>query len=216
MPALRKSSNTLSPKQQQMLEFIREFFDRNDRPPTIRDILYGCNISSTSVVDYNLNILERLGLINRSPEVSRGIELVERRRRAPAIPLLGTIAAGQPIPVPAADAWSTPAQELLELPADLTGGREGVYALRVKGLSMIDALIDDGDVVLMEPAQSVEDGQMAAVWLKDEKEVTLKRVYREKGRLRLQPANSQMKPIYTRPDNAEIQGKVVGVIRRVS
>ena len=211
-----KKSPDLSAKQQQMLEFIRDFFDKHDRPPTIRDILRGCNISSTSVVDYNLNLLERSGLIHRSPEVSRGIELVERRRRGSLIPLLGKIAAGEPIPVPSADAWSSPAEEFLELPADLTGGREGIYALRVKGVSMVDALIDDGDIVLMEPARTVENGEMAAVWLKNEKEVTLKRVYREKGQLRLQPANSQMKPIYVRLGNAEIQGKVVGVIRRVS
>lgn len=213
---LLKKTASLSPRQQQILDFIRDFFARTDRPPTIRDILAGCNVSSTSVVDYNLNVLERLGFIRRSREVSRGIELMERRRRAPLIPLLGTIAAGQPIPVPAADAWTNPAQDHLEVSADLTQGKEGVYALQVKGTSMVDAFIDDGDVVLMEPVQTVQDGEMAAIWLKEEKEVTLKKVYREKGRLRLQPANSQLKPIYTRPENAEIQGKVVGVIRRLS
>ncbi|MBF8266185.1 MAG: lexA, partial [Dehalococcoidia bacterium] len=86
----------------------------------------------------------------------------------------------------------------------------------VKGTSMIDAFIDDGDIVLMEPVKNINNGDMAAVWLKDEKEVTLKRVYREKQRIRLQPANTQMKPIYTKPGNVEIQGRVVGVIRRVT
>lgn len=214
MPATDSKRGILSAKQQQMLDFMRDFFARHDRPPTIRDILRGCGISSTSVVDYNLNILERLGFIQRAPEVSRGIELMERRKRGALIPVLGRIAAGQPIPVPGAEAWASPPQDFLELPGDLTAGKEGVYALQVKGTSMVDAFIQDGDIVLMQPVPTVEDGEMAAIWLKQEKEVTLKKVYREKRRLRLQPANSQMKPIYTRPENVEIQGKVVGVIRR--
>ena len=209
-------AGALSGRQQQILDFIRDFFVKTDRPPTVRDILRGCDISSTSVVDYNLNILDKLGIIRRSPEVSRGIELVERRKRGIQIPVLGKIAAGDPIPVPGADTWNETPQDTIDLPEDLTGGREGVYALQVKGTSMIDALIDDGDIVLMEPVKTINNGEMAAVWLKDEKEVTLKRVYREKQRLRLQPANTQMKPIYTKAENVEIQGRVVGVIRRVS
>lgn len=103
----------------------------------------------------------------------------------------------------------------MQLTAELIRGREGIYALRVKGSSMIDALIEDGDIVLMQQASTVDDGDMAAVWLKKQQEVTLKKVYREKNRIRLQPANRQMKPIYQEPDNVEIQGKVIGVIRRI-
>jgi len=103
----------------------------------------------------------------------------------------------------------------MTIPEALTRGRQDVFALKVKGTSMIDALINDGDTVLMQPVKIVENGQMAAVWLKAEKEVTLKKVYRETGRIRLQPANSQMKPIYTAPDNVEIQGKVIAVIRQL-
>ena len=97
----------------------------------------------------------------------------------------------------------------------MTRGREGVYALRVKGMSMVDALVNDGDFVLMEYVNWVENGEMAAIWLKAEREATLKKFYAEQGRVRLQPANSQMQPIYVDPDNIEIQGRVIAVIRQL-
>ena len=131
------------------------------------------------------------------------------------VPLLGTIAAGQPIPVPAADAWVSAPEEILELPSYLSSAMEKTYALRVKGNSMVDALIGDGDIVLMQQANTAEDGEMIAAWLKGEGEVTLKKIYREPGRIRLQPANEQMAPIYVDPDDIEIQGRVVGVIRKL-
>jgi repressor LexA len=132
------------------------------------------------------------------------------------VPLLGTIAAGKPIPVPNSDSWVNVPQETLKLATDVVGNSDNIYALRVKGISMLDALINDGDIVIMEATQTTEDGEMVAVWLKDEQEVTLKRIYREAGRIRLQPANQQMEPIYTSPENVEIQGKVVAVIRRLN
>ena len=131
------------------------------------------------------------------------------------MPLLGTIAAGEPLPVPTPDTWTTVPEETVQLTEELIGGREGIYALKVKGSSMIDALIDDGDIVLMRQASAVDDGDMAAVWLKKEQEVTLKKVYRERNRIRLQPANRQMEPIYQDPDNVEIQGRVIGIIRGI-
>jgi repressor LexA len=211
---------TLSPRQQRIVKFIRRFLGERGYPPSIRDIAGGCEISSTSVVDYNLNLLERKGYIRRHPEVSRGIELLAGSGARPGrvtVPVIGLIAAGEPIPVPATDSWDvTAAAETLEVPEGLTRGREGVYALRVKGMSMVDALINDGDIVLMQPAEVVENGQMAAVWLRAEKEATLKKVYVEWGRIRLQPANSRMKPIYARPDNVEIQGRVMAVIRQMA
>ena len=97
----------------------------------------------------------------------------------------------------------------------MTRGKEEVYALKVKGSSMVDALISDGDIILMQYVNVVENGEMAAIWFKAEKEVTLKRFYAESGRIRLQPANSQMQPIYAEPDNVEIQGRVIAVIRQL-
>ena len=208
----------LSSRQQRILGFIRQFLAKKAYPPTIRDIVRGCNISSTSVADYNLQILEKRGHIRRHREVSRGIELLHNAasRSLMTVPIVGQIAAGQPIPVPSSESWSSLADgETMEIPVDLTQGRGEVYALRVKGLSMIDALINDGDIVLMQNTSTVENGQMAAVWLKNEKTATLKKVFVEPKKVRLQPANTQMKPIYVKPDNVEIQGRVIGIIRRV-
>ena len=210
----------LSPRQQKITDFIYRFWEDKGYPPTIRDIVTGCGISSTSVVDYNLNILEKQGYIRRHREVSRGIELVSRPSAPGArlqVPIIGQIAAGEPIPVPTADTWDvTAASETLEVTKDLTRGREGVYALKVRGSSMVDALVNDGDLVLMEYVSSVENGAMAAIWLKAEKEATLKKFYAEPGRVRLQPANSQMAPMFVDPDNVEIQGRVIAVIRQLA
>ncbi len=211
---------TLSSKQQRIVDFIGRFWRQRNYPPTVRDILSGCAISSTSVVDYNLAILEREGYIRRHPGISRGIEIIGLSS-GPGnnlkIPVIGQIAAGAPIPVPTPDTWDvTASAETLEVTEDLTRGREGIYALRVKGSSMIDSLINDGDVVLMQHVNVVENGETAAVWLKSEKEVTLKKVYREEKRIRLQPSNSEMEPIYVEPDNVEIQGRVIAVIRQLT
>ena len=208
--------NTLSPRQQQILDFLRAFIEEHDYPPSIRDIQEGCGISSTSVVDYNLRKLEEKGYIRRDREISRGIELLGARGRRPRIvevPLLGTIAAGQPIPVPSSDRWAADAEEILAVTEDMVRGRTNVFALRVRGTSMIEDLIDDGDIVFLEPVRTADDGDRVAVWLKDRGEVTLKRIYRENGRIRLQPANSTMEPIYTTPDNVEIQGRFISSFR---
>ena len=209
----------LSSRQQKIIEFIRRFWKDYHYPPTVRDIVNGCDISSTSVVDYNLAILEREGYIRRHSGISRGIELVSDTvgEAVRKVPVIGLIAAGKPIPVPSADTWdNTASAETIEVTEDVTRGKKDIYALKVKGSSMIDALINDGDLVLMQRTNTVENGETAAVWLKAEKEATLKKVYRERNRVRLQPANSLMQPIYASPDNMEIQGKVVAVIRRVS
>ena len=210
----------LSPKQQRIVRFIHSFCDDRGYPPTIRDIAKGCGISSTSVVSYNLNVLEREGYLHRHSEIARGIELVTQSsapRQRILVPVIGQIAAGKPIPVPTADTWDiTAASDTLEVTNDLTRGRTGIYALRVKGWSMVDALVNDGDIVLMQPVSSVDNGEVAAVWLKAEREVTLKRFYAENGRIRLQPANSQMQAIYVEPDNVEVQGRVIAVIRQLA
>lgn len=199
-----------------ILSFIRRFLDSRGYAPTVRDIARGCNISTPSVVQYHLNMLEEQGVIRRDPEVFRSIQLVERKREAVSrVPLLGTIAAGQPIPVPTPDSWTTAPEETLQLTSELTQGREDVYALRVKGTSLIDAFVDDGDIVLIQQTSTVADGELAAVWLKNQQEVTLKKLYREKGRIRLQPANKTMKPMYFPPEEVEIQGKVIAVLRKL-
>lgn len=209
----------LSRRQRAILEFIERFLEENDYPPTIRDIQRELGISSTSVVDYNLKVLEARNLIRRNRNISRGIELVGRsgaRRNIVAIPVIGQIAAGAPIPVPE-DLEHAEAEEVIELSTDLVpdGGR-GLFALRVKGHSMVDALINDGDIVLLRKQETCENGDTVAVWLKDQKETTLKKLYFEGDRVRLQPANVTMAPIYTNPDNVEIQGKLVTVVRSVS
>ena len=209
----------LNPKQKRMLEFIQEFDQEWRCPPTIRDIQQGCGISSTSVVEYNLRVLEREGQIRRRREVSRGIEVLDGGRdrgATPGVPVLGYIAAGEPIPVPTEDSWGAAEPlDVLDVPKGLLAEQRGVYALRVKGTSMIDALVDDGDVVIVQPATSIVDGDMVVAWLKMEKEATLKRLYRDGKRIRLQPANATMQPIFLDPENIDIQGKVVAVLRAV-
>ena len=206
----------LSERRQKMLDFINEFMEDRGYPPTVRDIMYGCNISSTAVVQHHLKMLEKEGYISRDPEVSRSITLAQREKNTVKVPILGFIAAGEPIPVPQSDTWSHDFLDALELSVELMDVKNNTYALVVKGHSMIDALIDDGDIVVMLATNTIEDGAMAAVWLKREQEVTLKKVYREPGRIRLQPANLYMEPFYHDPENVEIQGKVLGVIRRLA
>ncbi len=213
-----RKSETLSGRQEKILAYIEAFLQKNRYPPAIRDIQNDLQISSTSVVAYNLRILQEKGKIERDEKVSRGITLpngLSMISSAPAfqVPLLGVITAGSPLPDPEeVDAQSA---EMIEVPADLAGADKlkGIYALRVRGLSMIDALIDDGDIVLLRYQLDAENGQMVAARLLDDNAVTLKKFYREQGRIRLQPANKTMEPIYTTPDNIQIQGRVVGVIR---
>ena len=208
----------LSERQRAILEFIEEFIEDRGYPPSVRDIQHGCDISSTSVVAYNLDILKRHGHIRRDAEISRGLELVASpsRRRRPemvAVPLMGTVAAGAPFPLPTAESWAEEAQETIELPQAIAGRGDNVYALRVKGDSMIDALIGDGDLVIMEATRNVENGQMAAVRLKLEEETTLKRFYAEGSTVRLQPANTQMEAFTVPADNVEVLSRLVAVWR---
>lgn len=202
----------VSSRREQILRFIHEFIDERGYAPTVRDICKGCNVSTPSVVQYHLNMLEKQGYIRRDPQVFRSIQLVEKETAE--VPLLGVIAAGRPIPVPHEEGWASVPEEVLRLTTDITGGKKDLYALRVKGTSMVDALIGDGDIVVMEPVESAYDGEMVAVWLINEEETTLKRVYREPNRIRLQPENAQMEPIYVDPADVEVQGRVVAVIRR--
>src|SRR4051812_46719082 len=163
----------LSERQQSMLRFIRGYVGDHGRPPTVREIGFAVGISSTSVVDYNLRVLERDGHLRRERELSRGIELPDRRT-SPSIPIVGLIAAGLPI-----DAVADPS-DTIEVPQRLVD--EGCYALRVKGKSMIDDHIDDGDVVVIKPQDTAKDGEIVVALITNsaapEGEVTLKRIYR--------------------------------------
>jgi len=210
----------LSPRQGAMLRFIKQFLRDHQYPPTVRDIQAGCNISSTSVVDYNLRILQREGHLHREAEVSRGIELLESPSRSlntnvVQVPILGSIAAGEPLHIPGSDSWRNEAEENLDLPGFLTQGKQDVFAVRVKGESMIDALVADGDLVLMEPVDRPQNGDMVAAWLKDRQEVTLKHFHMSNGMVTLHPANRFLEPTTVPAENVSVQGRVVGVVRSV-
>ena len=206
-------------RRQQILDFIQDFIAENGIPPTVRDVQRACDISSTSVVDYNLKILDRDGYLNRRPDVARGIELLDGDGQpvsnAPRVQIVGGIAAGLPIPVfSIEEAASSEEFDTIEVSPDLPRRHGKLFGLTVQGTSMIDALIDDGDVVIVKPAREASNGEMVVAWLKDQEEATLKKFYLEGDRVRLQPANSQMDPIYSPAQNVEVRGKVVTVIRK--
>jgi repressor LexA len=215
-----RSADGLSQRQEKILGYIQEFLTKNGYPPAIRDIQNDLQISSTSVVAYNLKALQEKGKITRDDKVSRGItvpNLVPAAMPVAApgyfVPLLGVITAGSPLPDPEQVDVEDAVQ--VEVPSNLASLEKlkDVYALRVRGQSMIDALIDDGDIVLLRRQETADNGQMVAAMIVDENAVTLKKFYHEGSRIRLQPANSTMQPIYTAPDNVRIQGRVVGVLR---
>lgn len=204
----------VSDTRQRIADFIRSFIERKGYAPTMAEIQNGLSLSSKSLVEYHLKALEEEGVIDRVPEVARAMQISGVGKRARSIALLGTIAAGRPIPVPTENTWHAVPEEEIEVPADMLPGNIQAFALRVKGKSMVDAFVDDGDIVVLEATPAVEDGQMAAAWLIDEERATLKRVYREPGHIRLQPANSRMAPIYVDPENLQVQGRVIAVLRK--
>jgi len=208
----------LTERQQEILDYVRRFLRENEYPPSIREIMHALRISSTSVVNYNLNALAREGKISRNRELARGIRLVESAgaprslRELVRVQLVGRIVAGEPLPVPD----SAYADEYIELTREILPETDQVYALQVSGESMIDALVNDGDIVILRHGAEARNGDMVAAWLKDEKATTLKRFYLEGDRVRLQPANPYMDPIYTPASNVEVQGKVIMIIRQVA
>jgi repressor LexA len=210
------AANGLSERQTRILSYIERFMQTNGYPPAIRDIQHDLSISSTSVVAYNLRKLEDKGLLHRDARNARGMKLPEAESVAARVTpmrrvgVVGAIAAGEPIPTP--DQGEP--DEYIEVPTELVPERlQDVYALRVKGNSMIDELIADGDVVLMRYSEQVENGQTAAVRIIDRSEATLKKVYFEGGKIRLQPANPTMSAWTEDANNVQIQGRVVGVLR---
>jgi len=214
----------LSERQKRMLDFIQKFSQQSGYPPSIREIGEAVDISSTSVVNYNLNRLVEEGLVARDQNVSRGIRLTEKLARATdrlsqvvRVPLVGRIFASQPVHLPSTDSPVFGADEAIEITRGLLTAEEGLFALQVKGDSMIDAMVNDGDIVVMKRQSEWRNGDMVAVWLKDREETTLKHIYRDGGRVRLQPANPTMKPIVIEdPSRLEVQGKVMLVVRQLN
>jgi repressor LexA len=211
----------LSERQNKILDFLKIFTLDNGYPPTIREIGKAVGITSTSVVNYNLDALQRAGYIYRDRTVSRGIRLVEGLEELTGaaglvrVPLLGRIAAGAPIQVPEG-AYDSEI-DTIELTRDLLPAQqEDIFALKVQGTSMIDAFINDGDIVIMRHTNTADNGDMVAAWLIDQEETTLKRFYHEGNRVRLQPENQTMAPIYVDPNKVEVQGRVVTVIRQLN
>ena len=230
-----KKQKPLSERQKGILDYIWEYLQDHSRPPTIREIGSAVNISSTSVVNYNLTRLTERGLLERDAEVSRGLRLTEKSaelyegalgiarsfaseaQRMVRIPLVGNIVAGEPIGVGNDDFSTYDEEDALAFSLSMLpgGSTKDLFALRVSGDSMIDAMVNDGDIVVMRQQETAQDGEMVAVWLSDET-TTLKYFYHEGDRIRLQPANPTMEPIYVDPADVQVQGRVVTVYRQMA
>jgi repressor LexA len=218
-----RKSKGLGERHHKILEFLQEYQRENRYPPSIREIGLKTGISSTSVVNYYLDQLEKRGMIERDRKISRGVRL---SNSAPSpdtlrVPMLGRIAAGLPLPeLEAGVSYMTDNESnAVEIARSLLPAKEKgdtLFALEVKGDSMIDAMINDGDIVVIKPATDARNGEMVAVWLPRDNEATLKYFFKEKDRYRLQPANPTMKPIFVKKSEPlEIKGKVVMVIRKM-
>jgi len=228
MMARRKTG--LGERHKKILKFLEKFQAENGYPPSIREIGENTNITSTSVVNYYLNQLEEMKFIERESNVSRGIRLLRTLEGTLknavkvvsemfTVPVVGRIVAGEPVPVPSSDFNYYDQETGIDIARSLLPPKEkteDLFALEVQGDSMIDAMVNDGDIVIMRPITNVVNGEMVAVWLSDRDETTLKYFFKEDGHIRLQPANPLMKPIIIdNPAQVQVQGKVVLVIRRM-
>ncbi len=218
----------LSQRQQNILKFMDRYIYDNGFPPTIREIGKATNIDSTSVVNYNLNKLVQAGFLRRVEAKSRGLRLIrdipDGYKQAKIIeaaelfkiPQLGQIVAGEPIQV-LDDTDPFDPENAIEVPASMLGGVNPgeVYALKVNGNSMIDAMIQDGDIVILRKASQAHNGEMVAVWLDERGETTLKHFFNEGDKVRLQPAHPTMDPIFVDARHCQVQGKVLSVMRQL-
>jgi repressor LexA len=210
----------LTARQQEIWNYLVEYVDRHGYPPTVREIGEQVGLASPSTVHAHLANLERAGLLKRDPTKPRALELIGRERREPdsgfgevveiegvaRLPLLGQIAAGGPLLA------EQDIEEYLPMPA----ATKGDFLLRVKGESMIEAGILDGDLVIVQRAQTARNGEIVVALAGEDEsadEATVKTFYRENGRIRLQPENSTMEPIYA--PQVQILGRVVGVFREL-
>lgn len=226
---MARKSKGLSERHISVLEFLVKYLDEHGRPPSIREIGDAVKISSTSVVNYYLDQLKKMGYIERDGRVSRGLRLTDKVGEVVQmitdlirVPVVGRIVASEPAPVPGSDFNYYDADSTIEIAASLLPEPEKnkqLFALEVDGDSMIDAMVNDGDFVIMKSVENnaeVRNGEMVAVWLPAQDETTLKYFYKEKDGYRLQPANPTMDPIMiNKEEPLEIKGKVVMVIRKV-
>ena len=197
----------LTKRQREILDYLNDFVQQHGYAPSLEEIGRRFGLSSLATVHKHLTNLQDKGFIKRAWNRSRSVELVPSRvgGRSVELPLLGYVAAGVPIEAVAGS-------ETIAVPEDLVGKRE-TYVLRVKGDSMIDEQIRDGDYVIVEDRRTADNGEMVIALLNGS-DVTLKKLYREQGHIRLQPANPAMQPILVEPDQVQIQGVVIGVMRR--
>lgn len=219
----------LSERQQNMMDYIWKYIHDAGRPPTIREIGQAVKISSTSVVNYNLTKLNDKGYLDRDAEVSRGLRLTEKAAalyeaageaidNLIKIPMVGTIVASEPVEVGHETFSSYDEEDAVELSRSMLqeSKTDDLFALRVSGDSMIDAMVNDGDIVVMRQQETAKDGDMVAIWLTPDDTTTLKYFYNEGDKVRLQPANPTMDPIYVNPSNVRVQGKVMMVLRNTN
>jgi repressor LexA len=227
---MARRSEGLGERPAKILEFLREYQEKHGYSPSIREIGKHIGVDSTSLVDYYLNQLAEKGFIERDNRVSRSIRVIKNAAHELtekisevisdliSIPVLGRIGASLPIPMPDTSSTYFDAFSSVEVARSLLPVREKtgeLFALEVDGVSMIDAMVNDGDIVIMKRASTANNGDMVAVWLEDNNETTLKYFYKENGRIRLQPANPTMQPIMIdNPEQVRIQGKVVMVVRQ--
>jgi repressor LexA len=204
-----KNFRDLSDRQQNILKFIDKYKTENGLSPSIREICDDTSTSSTFVVSYNLDKLENSGWIKRTRGVSRGIHLIRPIPKAYEVPFVSKIVAGQPIQIDIEDSHG----KLIEVPPSLRNGRDlnGVYAFEVEGDSMIEANINEGDIVFMSQQNTARNGDIVAAWLQNKGEITLKYYYKEGNKIRLQPAHPDMQPIYVDAQNCQIQGVYIDV-----
>lgn len=228
----------LSERHRKIMEFLTKFQDANGYSPSIRQIGDSISVKSTSLVDYYLNQLLEMGYIERENRISRSIRVLQpvgenslsskvgdALRSAGnaladlvSVPIAGRIVASAPLPMPSTDLNYYDAESSVDIARSLLPVRDttDLFALEVDGDSMIDAMVNDGDIVVMKKAVTANNGEMVAVWLDDKDETTLKYFYKEASRIRLQPANPNMGPIYVEdPKSLRIMGKVVLVIRQI-
>lgn len=231
----------LSDRQQRILEYIISFLQEQGFPPTIREICKKVGISSTSVTNYNLDKLENMGLLSRRREVSRGLTLnwdkleeagLTNGHTDPSpeqqigdsavstllkVPVLGHIAAGEPIMVEPSDQSNTDDWvEIAHGMFKLTGNTKDYFALRVKGDSMVDASVLDGDIVILHHQETANNGDMVAAWIEGDEETTLKFLYKDGSNVRLEPANPRYDPIVRAAQQVRINGRVVSVLRSLN
>ena len=203
----------LTKRQQEIFDFIKRYSAKNGYPPTVRDIGKAVGLASSSTVHAHLANLEKLGLLRRDPTKPRAIEMLDRAVdsvrsvvRPAGVPLVGSVAAGQPILA------EENIEEYVDVPA-AAGGEDGDFVLRVRGESMIDAGILEGDFVVVRPQDVAADGEIVVALVGEESEATVKRFFHEADHVRLQPENASMEPI--RSKDVRVLGKVVGLYRSV-